>query len=570
MSIRRFNPLSIQQPSQDSTLLYIQELIYYAESHFWTIVNEMSKAAIDRQSWIQKLLHRERLFVLSYVGISTALGKAIEIPIIMRSLAESMGLLHEDALPLIMDPGFLATLDMGAHEEDNKSQVNLSITIMSDALVRLKQPMWVMMLVFTSMPDLDRVPVTTTPAQDVLIMATSSETQWKLGLCRASTFHLLHEAAVLKETAGCSAPASATTAQHIGNVARTASSELTRLQSLPASSYKWTWGETLTKAEVLALRQTGTRPGARPHSGYDLSLVEGKMPGDYTEDLPSPPTSHGRNEDLATEAGVAPPITDLSIPPYLLQHDRVSYNPLGCSTLSLMSPSHLIPIIPQDPLPEDLSNILLVMPDLDPEPSAPAPALALADVWTDSDTSDLEEPLKTRALGLADVWSDVQSSDAEAAPAPALLLADNWSDNDEPGGHKIFQPLTPIALLLTDHWDENEGSGNDMTSPALALALAPDILLENMCGGSDHSSIRDNGTECSEYTYGSQLIVSPSRITLDPSSSVPLDTDAYCPLSDNLTPADTPVSTPLRTYGPEHFAYLQDHLFEDSSDEEGD
>ncbi|KAF8799490.1 hypothetical protein BYT27DRAFT_7263780 [Phlegmacium glaucopus] len=202
-------------------------------------------------------------------------------------------------------------------------------------------------------------------------MATSSETQWKLGLRQASTFHLLHEAAVLKETARCSAPASATTAQHIGNVARTASSELTQLQSLPASSYKWTWGETLTKAEVLALRRTGTRPGAQPHSGYDLSLVEGKMPGDYTEDLPSPPTSHGRNEDVATEAGVAPPITDLGIPPYLLQHDRVSYNPPGCSTPSLMSPSHLIPIIPQDPLPEDLSNTSLVMPDLDPEPPAP-------------------------------------------------------------------------------------------------------------------------------------------------------------------------------------------------------
>ncbi|KAF8802067.1 hypothetical protein BYT27DRAFT_7261399, partial [Phlegmacium glaucopus] len=201
-------------------------------------------------------------------------------------------------------------------------------------------------------------------------------------------------------------------------------------------------------------------------------------------------------------------------------------------------------------------------------PPAPAPALGLADVWTDTDP---EEPLDTRALGLADVWSDVQSSDAEAstpAPAHALLLADNWSDNDEPGGHEIFQPLTPIALLLADDWDENEVSGNDMTSPA--LAPAPDILLENMCGGSDHSSIRDNGTECSEYTYGSQLIVSPSRITLDPSSSVPLDTDAYCPLSDNLTPADTPVSTPLRTYDPEHFAYLQDHLFEDSSDEEGE
>ncbi|KAF8809696.1 hypothetical protein BYT27DRAFT_7254412 [Phlegmacium glaucopus] len=143
------------------------------------------------------------------------------------------------------------------------------------------------------------------------------------------------------------------------------------------------------------------------------------MPGDYTEDLPSPSTSHGCNEDVATEAVVVPPITDLGIPPYILQHDRVSYNPLGCSTPSLMSPS---PLNPQDPwLPQDLSNTLLVMLDVDPESPALALPLGLADIWTDSDTSNLEEPLETCALGLADVWSDVQSSDAEASTLAPVI-----------------------------------------------------------------------------------------------------------------------------------------------------
>ncbi|KAF8809697.1 hypothetical protein BYT27DRAFT_7093990, partial [Phlegmacium glaucopus] len=313
MSIHQFNPLSIQQPSQDSTLLYIQELIYYAESRFWSIVNEMSKAKIDQQSWVQKLLHWELLFVLSYIGISTTLGKAIEIPIIMRSLANSMGLLHEDALPLIMDPSFLATLDMGAHEKESKSKIVSeyehqwwssqkprdlgTVKILNKSTVQeclnhyreqCSSPIETANVGDNAGVQVNARSRSSAGAgdnyacprctqyrkvlsdvlQDVItfrnlssVMATSSETQWKLGLRRASTFHLLHEAAVLKETAGCSAPASATTVQNIGNVTRTASSELTQLQSLPVIrfnlslvlSYKWTWGETLTKAEVLAL-----------------------------------------------------------------------------------------------------------------------------------------------------------------------------------------------------------------------------------------------------------------------------------------------------------------------------
>lgn len=37
----------------------IQDVVYYAESRFWSIINEISKADVDRQSWTQKLLLRE-------------------------------------------------------------------------------------------------------------------------------------------------------------------------------------------------------------------------------------------------------------------------------------------------------------------------------------------------------------------------------------------------------------------------------------------------------------------------------------------------------------------------------
>ncbi|KAF8801935.1 hypothetical protein BYT27DRAFT_7113917, partial [Phlegmacium glaucopus] len=123
MSICPFNPFLLQSISQKGFHIDIQEVIYYAESRFWCILNEISNGPSDRQGWTQKLLHRELLFTLSYISIAAAVGHPIDIPIILQSLADSVGLLHENALPLPFDTDFLATLDIGAHEKDHKSQV---------------------------------------------------------------------------------------------------------------------------------------------------------------------------------------------------------------------------------------------------------------------------------------------------------------------------------------------------------------------------------------------------------------------------------------------------------------
>ena len=44
--------------------------------------------------------------------------------------------------------------------------------------------------------------------------------------------------------------------------------------ALPASSYKWTWGTTLTEEDVLSLYRSGTWPKNKIHSGYDFSLID--------------------------------------------------------------------------------------------------------------------------------------------------------------------------------------------------------------------------------------------------------------------------------------------------------
>ena len=68
------------------------------------------------------------------------------------------------------------------------------------------------------------------------------------------------------------------------------------MQALPPSSHKWTWGEQLTKADILGLARSGTRPG-KFHSSYNISLKGGKN-SDEDSFAPSLPASHGRFDDV--------------------------------------------------------------------------------------------------------------------------------------------------------------------------------------------------------------------------------------------------------------------------------
>jgi hypothetical protein len=56
--LRRFNILNLQDGSS-KIHFEIKELIYYAESRFLSILNNISQADENKKSWSQKLLHRE-------------------------------------------------------------------------------------------------------------------------------------------------------------------------------------------------------------------------------------------------------------------------------------------------------------------------------------------------------------------------------------------------------------------------------------------------------------------------------------------------------------------------------
>jgi hypothetical protein len=58
-SIHRLNPFTLQHGSNLGSYVKIQEIIFYAESRFWTILTNTSNADRERQAWTQNLLQRE-------------------------------------------------------------------------------------------------------------------------------------------------------------------------------------------------------------------------------------------------------------------------------------------------------------------------------------------------------------------------------------------------------------------------------------------------------------------------------------------------------------------------------
>ncbi|KAF8801936.1 hypothetical protein BYT27DRAFT_7215802 [Phlegmacium glaucopus] len=254
------------------------------------------------------------------------------------------------------------------------------------------------------------------------------------------------------------------------------------------------------------------------------------MSGDYMVDPPTIPTSHGQHDDVPAKASLAPPTTDLAIPTYFSRDNRLLYDPLGGAASSLaryMSDDSPI----NTPAPLVLQSL----------------ARRMADIWTSgSDSESSDAPALALAYRLAASWSDGEGS----APAQALQLADVWTDEEVSGTEATpavtSGPAPAQALQLAEVWTDNTSSTEasdpaDMWAPGSYPALS---LADRWSSGSPHSnnsSMMDDDTACSQYTYGSQLVVSPSRITLDNSANISVEIDNHFPSSDNLVPGDTPV-----------------------------
>jgi len=568
---------------------------------------------------------------MSHIGIATALGQTIDIPIVLRSLAGSFSLVDEDIFPIPFHPDILAILDTppnpkseivkkyelrwwaGRKPRDLNSVERLNSSTIKSCVEHYKQERLdagshtitgpgagpsSQTSTGTLMDDISRPTMLGTGAdtgagtssqpecinctkyqqvlsdvlQDVLkfknfasTMSTCSENLLNIGLRRATTFNLLHEAAILKETAGLSQPSRTSTTHRISEVSRTASSELERLKNLPLSSYKWTWGETLTEKDVLGLRRTGTNPGRVAHSGYDISLVDGKLDGWNSDGNSTNLSAIGQYDDMPAEASLLPPPTDLHFPKYFSKHDPRSYDPLNLSTASISSQ----PIPPAPISGPDKSDAPA------PVPGFPS-TINLADNWSSSSGSvksyvpnPFQKPQTlpdnrrsgpesiqchapvpapvTGVIDLADIWMSGSGSEKSDAPvqgsgAVALALADAWSDNDVDQNIDEEHAGPSATLKLADKWEDSDRNADEEhAGPSGPLQLADAWKDSDMSGDearvTDQSSLLRLAEEWKDSDSGNER--SPS-----------------------------PQSHKEWSYGPEHFSFLKDNMFDFSSDED--
>ena len=126
---------------------------------------------------------------------------------------------------------------------------------------------------------------------------------------RASGFYSLHEKVTLKEM--MSDP------QHVKGLcggsktklsecaAALAANKLAHFKNMPTTSHKWTWGETSTCEDILSLWHISWQ---HEHTGYEMSLKPGVLPGEFSA-TNSPPPTNAKFGSLPDPQSPPPPTT---------------------------------------------------------------------------------------------------------------------------------------------------------------------------------------------------------------------------------------------------------------------
>ncbi|KAF8958977.1 hypothetical protein BDZ97DRAFT_1923289 [Flammula alnicola] len=108
-----FSPFSLQNGSTKSCHRLTQDIIWYGESRFRQALIVISKADAEMQRWMQYCLREELFYVLGFVGAATAVGQVVEVPILIRSLADNLAHARRQLLPMAFHSSLLAALDAG-------------------------------------------------------------------------------------------------------------------------------------------------------------------------------------------------------------------------------------------------------------------------------------------------------------------------------------------------------------------------------------------------------------------------------------------------------------------------
>ncbi|KAF8965705.1 hypothetical protein BDZ97DRAFT_1810647 [Flammula alnicola] len=274
-SIRTFNPFNLQHGS-NKTGTFRQALAVITVSDG------------RHQEWMQRCLQRELMFIMSYIGIATGVGQIVELAMVSDAdLPEQFG--------RVVKEYHLSWWMMTRQPADRQLLTAITLeTCLTHYRLQLQ-----MEATGSIVPKIIPIPAFQPSTPMPMPMPT---------------------AAVILKEARTSGSASASDSADLSvsekrelsrQVAEAAEADLRRLQSMPPTSFKWTWGERLTKADVLDLRHFAKQ---RLRSGYNTSIREAKLPGEFSVANPTTPNGTARYSLVSADADTPPPATTLQFP----------------------------------------------------------------------------------------------------------------------------------------------------------------------------------------------------------------------------------------------------------------
>lgn len=421
------------------------------------------------------------------IGSATALGLVVEVPILIRSLADSFGKVDIGHFPLGFHPSLLAALDDGVALD---GPTRLVESYAYDWWKQKKEPVGTVhgFGLHTVHECLDHhrqyiaapteaasaseaATATATAGQpphnpsdadcgscikllgvvhDLLDHArstqgmidgfqSSDDAAMNANVRTAAGFQRVHELALLKElqaeraasndSGPVEGPKKTAIKKRSELVAARAQAELERLRSLPPSSHKWTWGVDITEKDVLG---TGKGKG-KAHSGYVVSLEDGPMMAGKA--WSSTPSSVPTRSVTYSEA---PPVTGIDAAMYY--------------TGSSHSNDDSVPKASDADADADSDADIMVG-----QPTAMEAAMAYND--QDSSGTGSSSRLPPTAFEAGRAWRDGGSFDASEAGTDADADADG----------NVSQPTFFEAAMA---WHEDDSSGTGSSSPSSANVVA--------------------------------------------------------------------------------------------------
>ncbi|KAF9549678.1 hypothetical protein CPC08DRAFT_729317 [Agrocybe pediades] len=108
-------PYDLQQRTRSDKLCqHIQCYIYYGESRFRAILAAMLRAPPSHFEPMQIFLRDEVFVIAGYIGMVTAIGRVLDVPVLVRSLADAFLFLPDDEFPAKIDNSLVQILQAGA------------------------------------------------------------------------------------------------------------------------------------------------------------------------------------------------------------------------------------------------------------------------------------------------------------------------------------------------------------------------------------------------------------------------------------------------------------------------